>query len=81
MLPLITMLVFGPVEAEQVREARHGDAQIRAGVATPLFVEVDAVAADDRHRHEELRRLEAGAVDDDVDGVLDAVVGDHGARA
>ena len=54
--------------------------EIRAGVAAPLLVEVDTAAADDRHRHQELRRLEAGAVDDDVDVVLDAVVGDHARR-
>ena len=56
-----------PVEAEQVREAGDGDAEVRPGVAGPVLVQVDAAAAGHRHRGEELRRLEPGAVDDHVD--------------
>ena len=65
-----------PVEHEEVREARHGDAEVGAGVAVPAPVEVDAVAADDLHRRQELRRLEAGAVEEHVELVQLAVDGD-----
>ena len=62
-----------PVEHEEVREAGHGDAEVGAGVAVPALVEVDAAAADDLHRREELRRLEAGAVEQHVELVQLAV--------
>ena len=81
MLPLIDDVRVRPVEAEEVREARDGDAEVRAGVAVPLLVQVDAAAAGDLHRREELRRLEAGAVDDHVDVVLVAVGGDDARSA
>ena len=64
-----------PVEAEEVREAGHGDAEVGARVAVPALVQVGAAAAGDLHRRQELRGVEARAVDDDVDLVLDAVGG------
>src|SRR5205085_2191026 len=68
------------VEAEEVREPRHRHADIRACVALPMFVQVDAVASRDRHRGQEFRGLEPGPVDDDVDVVRDAVDGDNAGR-
>ena len=79
MLPLITMLVFGPYRQKKFGKPGHRDAEVRAGVAVPLLVQVDAVAALHRHRREELRRLVAGAVEDDV-GLVHRAVGHHDAR-
>ena len=73
MLPLITMFVFGPYIRNRFGKLRDREAEVGPGVAAPLLVEVHPADAGDRHRREELRRLEPGAVDDDVDLVLDAV--------
>src|SRR5690606_27353921 len=68
------------VEAEQVGEAGHGDAEVGAGLALPVLVQVDAVPPGHLHRGEELRGGEAGPVDDHVDVVGRAVDGDDAAR-
>ena len=75
MLPLITMFVFGPYSRNRFGNSGHGEPEVGPGVAVPPLVEVDAVAPMHPHRRQELRRLEAGAVDDDVDLVLHAVGG------
>ena len=69
-----------PVEHEEVREAGHRHAEVGAGVAVPAAVQVDAAAADDLHRREEPRRLEAGAVDQHVELVQLAVDGHDALR-
>ena len=62
-----------PVEAEQVREARHRDAEVRPSVAVPLLVQVDAGPTGDLHRRQEGGGLESRAVDEHVDLVFASV--------
>ena len=44
MLPLITMLVFGPYSRNRFGKCGHGEAEVGPGVAVPLLVQVDAAA-------------------------------------
>ena len=70
----------GSVEHEEVGEVGHSDAEVGPGVAAPLLVELDAAAAEDAHRGDEVRGGEARAVDEDVGRVLDAVGRAHARR-
>src|SRR6185436_15665617 len=65
------------IEAEQVRKARHGDAEIRARLVPPLLAKRHARAADDLHRPEEAVRVKSRREDDDVDRVLAAAGAAH----
>ena len=75
MLPFTTMFVFGPYIRNRFGKPGHRETEVGACVAGPPLVEVDAADARDLHRREELRRLEAGAVDEHVELVLHAVDG------
>ena len=77
MLPLITMFVFGPYIRNRFGNSGDREPEVGTRLAVPARVQIDTVTPVHRHRRQELRRLEAGAVDDDVDLVLDAVVGAH----
>ncbi len=63
----------GPVEHEEVRERRHGDAEKRARLSRPVLLERSTAAADDGQAREVVRGLETCRHDDDVDGALDSV--------
>src|SRR5262249_45174283 len=64
------------VEAEQVGEVWDGDPEVGARIAVPLGVQVRALPADDRHRHQEVRRGESGPVHDHVRVVKYPAFGD-----
>ena len=55
-----------PVEDEEVREARHGDAEERAGPPLPGVVDAAPVAPLDLDSGQEAGRLEPGAQDQHV---------------
>ena len=66
-----------PVQAEEVREVLHRDAEVRGRLVAPLLAEDGTVAAGDVHRPEEVVVAEPGGVTDDVGGTEGAVDGDH----
>ena len=76
MLPRVREVRARTVQAEQVREVGHRDAEVRARLLAPALARADAAAADDLHRPEEAVRVEAGREDDHVDRVVDAVASD-----
>ena len=64
------------VDAEQVREVRDRDPEVRRRLVAPLLAQRHTVAPGDVHRREEVVVPEAGRVADDVGFVQRAVDGD-----
>src|SRR5580698_502780 len=65
-----------PVDYEKVRELRHGDPQIGERPTAPDAVQVGTVAAGDGHRPQHVGVPKPGGVDDDIDVMNFAVLGD-----
>src|SRR3546814_11808992 len=70
-----TTLVRSPIHDLQVRDPRHRHPVIGVRPRLPLVRQAVTVAAGDLHRGKDLGGLEAGAPDDHVSGVFDAVRG------
>src|SRR2546429_7297537 len=71
----------GAEENEEIGEAADADAEIGAQAVAPGIVDLEAAAAKKLHTDELLGDAEAGAVDQDVDRALHAVLRDHTALA
>src|SRR5580692_5422467 len=56
-----------PVKAEEIREARHGHAEIGARIARPFVMQLYAVASEYLERRKETARMETGAINNDID--------------
>ena len=63
-----------PVQDEEVRKARHGDAQVCRLSVLPRLRQAEPAEPGNRQGREEVRRLESGAQDEHVDGSLRAAV-------
>src|SRR6202044_2754341 len=67
------------IDNEEVRKPRDGDAQICVRSPAPHAVQVDTVAAGDGHRPQHVGVPKPGGVDDHIDVVDFAVLGDDAA--
>src|ERR1700744_1786183 len=73
----VSQMRAGSVDDEEVRELRHGNTQVGERLVPPDAVQVGPVAAGDGHRPQHIGVPKSGGVDDYIDVVGLAVLGDH----
>src|SRR2546429_9425921 len=71
---IVAQAGVGAEENEEIGEAADADAEIGAQAVAPGIVDLEAAAAKKLHTDELLGDVEAGAVDQDVDRALHAVL-------